>query len=96
MGVFRQSPNSFHSRQQLDHVAGRMVSPFRDGKFEHLPRLDQLGSRGEGSGHNLTVDQDDVFPAPVCFIWRRRFMPKIPILTLCGRCNPLIPVFRAG
>jgi hypothetical protein len=23
-------------------------------------------------------------------------MPKIPILTLCGRCNLLIPVFCTG
>jgi hypothetical protein len=64
MGVFRQSLDSFHSCQQLDLVAGRMASlPFGDGKFERLPRLDQLGNRGEGSGHNLTADQDDV-----CFI----------------------------
>jgi hypothetical protein len=63
MGV-RQSLDSFHSCQQLDHVAGRMASPLRDGKFERLPRLDQLGSRGEGAGHNLTVDQDHVFPRP--------------------------------
>jgi hypothetical protein len=33
-----------------------------------LPRFDQLGSRGEGSSHNLTVDREHVFPAPVCFI----------------------------
>jgi hypothetical protein len=26
----------------------------------------------------------------------RRFMPKIPILTLCGRYNLLIPVFCIG
>ena len=69
MDVFRQSPDSFHSRQQLDHVAGRMASPsLRDGKFQRLPRLDHLGSRGEGSGHNLTVDQGDVFPACLFYL----------------------------
>jgi hypothetical protein len=69
MGVFRQSPDSFHSRQQLDHVAGLMARPpASDGKFQRLPRLDHLGSRGEGSGHNLTVDQDDVFPARLFYL----------------------------